>query len=261
MDDVNQFEIKGWHFKCKHGQAVSSHKRLELSDELGLKPMIPLPEIVFDNSFLTIKWAAKSLQLSFSVVGALAAWRDENQEEIGSWDHTSFDYTYRSNYGGDIAMGCDTKDKIEIIPSEEQIPLEKLQQRVEILYYDHVILFEDDVRDLGEIYTEAKIRVMHFGFLVLCRYYCRVDEKIVKMIDTRYYHEFGKDFIWRDRQVREARVSLLRQRLCPSFNTDLPNQQFQPSDLGADVVYQAIAPKLMETHKIRVVADDVYDSQ
>lgn len=74
---------------------------------------------------------------------------------------------------------------------------------------------------------------MSFGFLLLCRYYNRLDAKVlalgfvsaassnhlipfidlrqsVKLLDTRYYHEFGSTFIWRDHEVRAASMVELR---------------------------------------------------
>ena len=32
----------------------------------------------------------------------------------------------------------------------------------------------------------------------------------IAMLDTRYYHEFGEEFVWRDHEVREAEISDLR---------------------------------------------------
>lgn len=49
----------------------------------------------------------------------------------------------------------------------------------------------------------VKIRVMPSSFLILQRYFLRVDNVLIKLIDTRLFHEFGTDFVIREFKVRE----------------------------------------------------------
>ena len=55
-------------------------------------------------------------------------------------------------------------------------------------------------------------RVMEDCFLVLLRMYVRVDkDETVKMIDTRYYHEFESPLVLRDSELREITFSELQE--------------------------------------------------
>lgn len=47
-------------------------------------------------------------------------------------------------------------------------------------------------------------RVMPECFFILLRLYLRVDGVLVRMIDTRFYHEFGQPCVLRDFTVRQA---------------------------------------------------------
>jgi type 2A phosphatase activator TIP41 len=54
---------------------------------------------------------------------------------------------------------------------------------------------------------------MASGFLVLCRYFGRMDGKLVQLHDARYYHEFGTEIVLRDFETRKATTVEL-QRVC-----------------------------------------------
>lgn len=41
-------------------------------------------------------------------------------------------------------------------------------------------------------------------FFVLLRFFLRVDDVIARIIDSRYFHEFGKDYLIHEQSVREA---------------------------------------------------------
>lgn len=97
----------------------------------------------------------------------------------------------------------------------------------------------------------------------------------MKVVDTRYYHEFDASFIWRDHEVREATISELRQvnslaiaalllrqltgieewcmlkLLYPSI-LQTSEQEAHPRqlDFSADAVYQVLRPSSSVTEKI-----------
>ena len=56
------------------------------------------------------------------------------------------------------------------------------------MFFDEVILYEDELDDNGQAVLAAKIRVMPSGFFVLVRFYLRVDAKLVRVVDTRLHH-------------------------------------------------------------------------
>ncbi|OWZ18709.1 TIP41-like protein [Phytophthora megakarya] len=237
-------EVGGWRFSCHKAPAMSSAHREELAAALGLRPAIPLPEVVFADSTLQIEHPATGFTIHFDAKEALHTWMQDHKEVSEQWEPSSFDFTYSTSYIGTVLQDGRS---IKVTPTSEMLPLDKLQQQVSILFYERVLLFEDDIRDLGEIYVEVRVRVMEFGFLLLCRYYCRIDDKgTLRLQDTRYYHEFGTDFVWRDHELRESTISDIKQRLSAK-NQDHRNA---PMELSGDAVYGLLRPASTTTEKI-----------
>ncbi|KAE9038754.1 hypothetical protein PR001_g5385 [Phytophthora rubi] len=237
-------EVSGWRFSCHRASAMSSVQRNKLAEELRLRPAIPLPEVVFGESTLDIEHPDSGLALHFDAKEALHGWMRDHVGVADRWEPSSFDFTYS---GSIYHKG----HSLRITPNvtSETLPLDKLKHQVSILFYERVLLFEDDIRDLGEIYVEIRVRVMEFGWLLLCRYYCRIDEKTVKLQDTRYYHEFGDDFVWRDHELRESTTAEIKQILSARH----PEQQTAPFDLSGDVVHGLLRPTSTKTEKIHFV--------
>lgn len=51
---------------------------------------------------------------------------------------------------------------------------------------------------------------MPSGFFVLLRYFLRVDGVMVRVNDTRYYHDFTTNFILREFSCREGQLAHLK---------------------------------------------------
>lgn len=253
-------EVHGWRFASTTALALNSEERTLLArDVLHLAPLVPLPEMVFAGTSLAVEYLSQNLSVRFETTPALKLWADPHKGSHSN--HTNFDFTYNTGYIGSVVQNG---HPVRTAVTEEKLPLEKLMQHVQILHYDQVLLFEDDVRDLGEIYLEAKIvhtregidltlarkRVMDFGFLVLCRYYCRLDGKELTLTDTRYYHEFGQAFMWRDTETRHATLHDLRQQLYPYISMTSDEQRFRQLDFAADVIYPILSPASSVTEKI-----------
>lgn len=109
-----------------------------------------------------------------------------------------FDWTYSSPYAGTVQSGHVAH------ASEEQVDLERLKRRDPILFFDEVILFEDELADNGGSMLSVKLRVMPSCFFALQRLFIRVDDVMFRVFDTRIYHEFGKPFVVRETQRRES---------------------------------------------------------
>jgi len=92
---------------------------------------------------------------------------------------------------------------LKIEETDEQIPVEMLGKDNPILHFNEVFLYEDDLGDTGYTRMSVRFRVMNNCFYVLLRYYLRVDEVLVRIYDTRIFHQFGKDYVIRDFQHKE----------------------------------------------------------
>ena len=67
-----------------------------------------------------------------------------------------------------------------------------------IHHYGSLYLFECDLEDCGYTMSQVRFRVMSDSWFVLVRYYLRVDGMLVRLLDTRMYHEFGTNTILRE---------------------------------------------------------------
>lgn len=62
-------------------------------------------------------------------------------------------------------------------------------------------LWEDELGDNGISLLELRFRAMQDCFFALLRHYIRVDDVIIRIYDTRIYHEYDKDYIIREFSV------------------------------------------------------------
>lgn len=79
-------------------------------------------------------------------------------------------------------------------PSTDRIPVERLgpSSGEPILFYDDLVLFEDELGDNGSSMLGVKVRVMPSGFLILQRFFLRVDDVVFRLFDTRMYCAFNE---------------------------------------------------------------------
>ncbi|WFD31460.1 Tap42 interacting protein [Malassezia sp. CBS 17886] len=77
-------------------------------------------------------------------------------------------------------------------PARDRIPVERLGpgSGQPILFYDDVVLYEDELGDNGSSMLNVKVRVMPNEFLVLQRFFLRVDDVVFRIFDTRIYCSF-----------------------------------------------------------------------
>ncbi|ETW10506.1 hypothetical protein, variant 1 [Aphanomyces invadans] len=241
------FRHRGWIFESFKTVALGTEERTQLSEQCEV-PCIPLPEIVYGDNYLRLTHEASGWAVTFNAKDALMSWARHQRQDLHS-TLTSYDVMYTCEYEGSPA------ETFNIEPTEHDIPLDKLREHATILFYDHICLFEDDIRDLGEVELIVKIRVMPFGFLVLCRYFARMDDKMIKLRDSRYYHEFGTDVVLRDFEIRESTTTALH-HLCSATHEheatgtdDAHPACFIPT---ADLMYANTAPITRTAHKIHV---------
>lgn len=81
-----------------------------------------------------------------------------------------------------------------------------------ILHYMESELFEDELDDNGHTSSKVRFRIMADCFYVLVRYYLRVDGVLVRIYDTRIFHDFKTNEILREFWYKEATYDELRQK-------------------------------------------------
>lgn len=115
----------------------------------------------------------------------------------------------------------DDQSSFKIEETDERIDVNKLKVREEILFYDDVTLYEDELADHGTAQYSVKVRVMPKSLFILARFYLRVDGVLARINDTRIYHELGKRYLLREYTNREAKLLSLNLPVSTQVN---PNE-------------------------------------
>ncbi len=96
-------------------------------------------------------------------------------------------------------------------PTNKAIPLELLKRPDPIIFFDEVMLYEDEMADNGITFYSCKIRIMPARLLLLCRFFMRLDNVLVRMRDTRVYVEFATGEVIREYVAKEESYEAVRQ--------------------------------------------------
>ena len=105
--------------------------------------------------------------------------------------------------------------------------MDLLTARDEILFYQEIDQYADDLGDEGNVVYTVRVRIMPNFFYVLSRVELHVLNVVVRQIDTRWLHVFGslellREWSWRElpstnhglarREVRSKRLAYQRGR-------------------------------------------------
>jgi type 2A phosphatase activator TIP41 len=109
-----------------------------------------------------------------------------------------FDWSYTTDYKGSIHSEGPRFEE-----TSKPIPLDLLRRPDPILFYDDVMLYEDELADNGIAMLSCKIRVMPQRMLLLSRFFMRLDDVIFRIRDTRLFVEFDTGEVIREYVARE----------------------------------------------------------
>lgn len=116
-----------------------------------------------------------------------------------------FDWSYSTDYKGTAKSSTLTFE-----PSKSPIPLELLKRPDPILFFDEVMLYEDEMADNGITLLSCKIRVMPARLLLLCRFFMRLDNVLLRIRDTRVYVDFESGEVIREYVEKEEDYEVVR---------------------------------------------------
>ncbi|XP_047235189.1 TIP41-like protein isoform X1 [Girardinichthys multiradiatus] len=222
-----------WSSRGRVRNLVSStvHCSERLADELN---MPSLPEMLFGDNVLRIQHTDR-YGIEFNAIDALkrvnnmedtvkVACAQEWQDGRADSEHSKevlrpFDWTFTTDYRGTL-LGEELQMKVT--KTEDRIDIEKLKAREHIMFFEEVLLFEDELHDHGVSMISVKIRVMPSSFFLLQRFFLRVDGVLIKINDTRLYYEDGKNYMLREFSTRENTIAELK-NIPAAFYTD-PNE-------------------------------------
>ena len=158
------------------------------------------------------KWKGRTLPKN-------SIFREEGKEEmvaIGVASLYQSDWTYSTPYRG-LITGLPSPTGFHPLPlhvrlsvTEEAIPLERLGPDNPTLWGTAVSFFEDELDDSGQSKCYLRVRAMADCWYALLRSYVRVDNVLIRILDTRIYHEYGKNEVQREFRVLESSFEELR---------------------------------------------------
>ncbi|TKA70716.1 hypothetical protein B0A49_04360 [Cryomyces minteri] len=212
-------------------------------EEMNRRLGITVPEMIFGDNSVTIEHPASGRSISFNTFDALdrvdktgesmlkvaysKEWQQSRQnhhEEIKEVIKP-FDWSYSTDYKGTIPPHC------TFVSSTSPIPLALLRQPDPILFFDEVMLYEDELADNGIAMYSCKIRVMPDRLLLLCRFFLRLDDVIFRIRDTRIFVEFGTGEIVREYTAKEEMYKTVKQMLAVT-REDVPSMMRDANKLA-----------------------------
>ncbi|CAP68883.1 uncharacterized protein PODANS_7_8490 [Podospora anserina S mat+] len=191
---------------------------------------IPIPEMIFGDNHLTLHHTPTAYTLTFTPEPALdlvdktgstgllkvhyaTAWSATREKTSAGIKEVvkPFDWSYTTSYRGTETPGLGGQ-KLQR-DDKARIPVELLQRRDPILFADEVVLYESELDDNGVSVLTVKVRVMEQRMLVLCRFFLRLDNVLVRVRDTRVYVDFGEERVVREYTAREGEFAEVKKKL------------------------------------------------
>lgn len=216
------YTIQGYRITTQKLPILKADPIERMTSALGIAP----PEMIFGDNFVAIEHPASQFGIKFDAFGALdrvdktgekrlkvSYSREWHQSREDSHDIKEvvkpFDWSYTTDFKGDTSPNG---PQLQPAP-EAQIPMELLKRPDPILFFDDVILYEDELADNGITMLSVKIRVMPARLLLLQRFFMRLDNVLLRVRDTRVYVDFEKGEVIREYQEKEEQYETVRQSL------------------------------------------------
>ncbi|KAL4880503.1 TIP41-like family-domain-containing protein [Aspergillus karnatakaensis] len=237
----NTINVKGFTISTQKLPILKAEPIDAMTRALGIAP----PEMIFGDNFVSIVHQKSGWGINFNAFDALdlvdktgesmlkVAYSKEWQKSRETTHEgikevvKPFDWSYSTDYKGSIlsTQGHDFEE------TSNPIPIELLKRPDPILFFDEVILYEDELADNGIAMLSCKIRVMPGRLLLLSRFFMRLDNVIFRLRDTRVYVDFDKLEVIREYQSKECDYEVVRQKLAHSRD-DIPAIMRDPNRLS-----------------------------
>ncbi|KAG5526373.1 hypothetical protein RHGRI_032602 [Rhododendron griersonianum] len=226
-DGRRGLRLHGWEIESIKRPILNTRQLQEWEQKLESSHF---PEMIFGDSSLVLKHMNSGTKIHFNVFDALTGWKQEALPPVevpaaAIWKYKSesfqqvildYDYTFTTPYCGseteeiNAELGREaTSEKGNCSlcweESKEEIDLASLALKEPILFYDEVILYEDELGDNGISLLTVKV--------------LRVDGVLMRLRDTRMHCVFGKStnpVILRESCWREATIQALSAKGYPS---------------------------------------------
>ncbi|KAM7251681.1 hypothetical protein ACFE04_023564 [Oxalis oulophora] len=196
--DRRGVRINGWEIETRRGTILNSSAVSQYEEKLKTNH---LPEMVFGDNSLILKHMSSDITIHFNAFDALVAWKKESLPPVqvpaaANWKFRSklfhqvildYDYTFTTPYSGSLTIDKPATGKLHWEDCDEQIDVVSLASKEPILFYDEVVLYEDELADNGVSLLTVKVRVMPSSWFLLLRFWLRVDGVLMRLRDTRMH--------------------------------------------------------------------------
>ena len=237
--ELSKFSYKGWDF-YSHTENMLNSKDLDIliknKEENGLY-ISHLPEIFYGFNRLFLINESQNFCYEFNPLQMLSLTNNNVRQKLlkekeiyyiptqaksqySKTDDTKneMDWSFSSPYMGHITSinNCIMNKYYPKINETKKLRTEKSNMifpeiKVEnVLNYNQVQFFEDELGDIGLSEGKIGFGVMDQCFLGLMRCYLRVDNILVRNIDTKIYHKFGEKYIIRNFSLKEKTYDELK---------------------------------------------------
>ena len=212
----------------QHGFQITTRKLPILKagpiDHMTAKLGIAPPEMIFGDNVALIEHLESGWKIEFNAFDALdlvdktgnsmlqvahsKEWQSTREKKHEGITEVvkPFDWSYSTGY-----KGTEQSKSKAFEPSDTPIPLELLKRPDPIIFFDEVMLYEDEMADNGITLLSCKLRVMPARLLLLCRFFMRLDGVMLRIRDTRIYVEFQTGEVIREYTAREDKYEVVRQ--------------------------------------------------
>jgi type 2A phosphatase activator TIP41 len=114
-----------------------------------------------------------------------------------------YDWTYSTPFSGKV-YGTRLRQRWKSLETSG-MPMHLLtDQSVPILYFDQILLYEDDLHDNGQVEYIVKVRVMPTCAYILSKLFLRLDNVLLRVRECRLLVEFETQTLYRDITWREC---------------------------------------------------------
>ncbi|XP_030475566.1 TIP41-like protein [Syzygium oleosum] len=270
-DGRQGLRIHGWEIEARKRSILNSSTLQQWEQKLGTSHF---PEMIFGESALILKHLNSGMSIHFNAFDALAGWKQEGLPPVevpaaAKWKFRSkpfqevildYDYTFTTPYCGSEPIKINAEDETEAISKvtgslqwhdcEDRIDMVALAVKEPILFYDEIILYEDELADNGISLLTVKVRVMPSCWFLLLRFWLRVDGVLMRLRDTRMYCGFE------DKKCR----SILRESCWREATFEALAAKGYPSDASSysdpSIIGQRLPIVMHKTQKL-VIPDDL----
>ncbi|KAK9060342.1 hypothetical protein SSX86_021046 [Deinandra increscens subsp. villosa] len=261
--------IHGWEIESNNRSCLTSLNLQSWEEKLETSH---LPEMIFGDSSLVLKHLSSGIKVHFNAFDALVGWKKEPLPPVevpaaAQWKFRSnlfeqiildYDYTFTTPYSGSetvevnpyifcsICICFEGNNCLKWDDCEEQINVVALTSKEPILFYDEVILYEDELADNGVSLLTVKVRVTPSYWFLLLRFWLRVDGVLMRLRDTRVVCNFSektKPVILRDVSWRETTFKALASKGYPSDSASYNDP---------NVISQRLPIILHKTQKLKI---------